>query len=142
MEDNYIIDSVVNGQVYEPVVKVGDTLPTGAEIDYEGAEVPNGWQEVTDTYTNNGMTLNKIGNVVYCNIYTGSTATTNGVISTIPNDYKPTTYVFQTTKFYNGSAYVDGYIEANSTGNLKIQTMFGANPDSASFIRTSLFWII
>ena len=138
----YTIDPVVNGQRKQQVVKVGDTLPVDSIIDYDGDSVPSGWEQVTDTYTNNGMTLNKIGNVVYCNIYTGSTATTNGVISTIPNDYKPTTSIFQATKFYNGSAYVDGYIEATNTGNLKIQTMFGANPDSASFIRTSLFWVL
>jgi hypothetical protein len=30
------------------VVKVGDTLPIGSEIDYDGQTVPAGWQEVDD----------------------------------------------------------------------------------------------
>ena len=38
-----------NGEYKDIVVKVGDTLPIGTEVDYEGAEVPNGWEEVSDT---------------------------------------------------------------------------------------------
>lgn len=30
------------------VVKVGDTLPIGTEVDYDGQTVPAGWQEVDD----------------------------------------------------------------------------------------------
>ena len=37
-----------NGEYKDIVVKVGDTLPIGTEVDYEGAEVPNGWEEVDD----------------------------------------------------------------------------------------------
>ena len=48
MEDNYIIAPVVEGEVYEPVVKVSDTLPTGTEVDYDGSVVPDGWEEVDD----------------------------------------------------------------------------------------------
>ena len=31
------------------VVKVGDTLPIGTEVDYDGQSVPAGWQEVDET---------------------------------------------------------------------------------------------
>lgn len=45
MEDNYIIAPVVEGQVYEPVVKVGDTLPIGAIIGFDTTgTIPNGWE--------------------------------------------------------------------------------------------------
>lgn len=45
MEDNYIIAPVVEGQVYEPVVKVGDTLPIGAIIGFDTTQtIPNGWE--------------------------------------------------------------------------------------------------
>ena len=44
----YTIDPVINGQRQQQIVKVGDTLPIGTEVDYEGAEVPNGWEEVAD----------------------------------------------------------------------------------------------
>ena len=40
-----------NGTYKYIVVKVGDTLPIGAEIDYEGSIVPNGWEEVDDPNT-------------------------------------------------------------------------------------------
>ena len=45
MEDNYIIAPVVEGQVYEPVVKVGDTQPIGAIIGFDTTQtIPNGWE--------------------------------------------------------------------------------------------------
>ena len=38
-----------NGEYKDIVVKVGDTQPIGTIVDYDGAEVPNGWEEVNDT---------------------------------------------------------------------------------------------
>ena len=35
-----------NGDIKEIGVKAFDTLPVGAEIDYNGTEVPDGWEEV------------------------------------------------------------------------------------------------
>lgn len=35
-----------NGEYKDIVVKVGDTQPIGTIVDYDGAEVPNGWEEV------------------------------------------------------------------------------------------------
>ena len=35
------------------VVKVGDTLPIGTEVDYDGAEVPSGWQQVENVLWEN-----------------------------------------------------------------------------------------
>ena len=43
------------------VVKVGDTLPIGTEVDYDGQTAPAGWQEVSET---------KLGNVVVDSIKT------------------------------------------------------------------------
>ena len=37
-----------NGTYKDIVVKVGDTQPIGTIVDYDGAEVPNGWEEVDD----------------------------------------------------------------------------------------------
>lgn len=42
----YTIDPVINGQRQQQIVKVGDTQPIGTIVDYDGAEVPNGWEEV------------------------------------------------------------------------------------------------
>ena len=35
-----------NGDIKEIGVKAFDTLPVGAEIDYDGTEVPDGWEEI------------------------------------------------------------------------------------------------
>lgn len=43
------------------VVKVGDTLPIGTEVDYDGQTAPAGWQEVSET---------KLGDVVVDSIRT------------------------------------------------------------------------
>ena len=40
-----------NGEYKDIVVKIGDTLPIGAEMDYEGNVVPNGWEEITDSFS-------------------------------------------------------------------------------------------
>jgi hypothetical protein len=40
-----------NGEYKDIVVKVGDTQPIGTIVDYDGAEVPNGWEEVTDSFS-------------------------------------------------------------------------------------------
>jgi hypothetical protein len=37
-----------NGTYKDIVVKVGDTSPIGLVADYDGTEVPNGWEEVTE----------------------------------------------------------------------------------------------
>lgn len=37
-----------NGTYKDIVVKVGDTLPIGAEVDYDGSVVPDGWEQVSD----------------------------------------------------------------------------------------------
>jgi len=79
-----------NGTYKDMIVKVGDTLPIGAEMDYEGAEVPNGWEQIDDSwetltlesefknYNNNSAfqpRIKKEGNVV----------TIEGIVSPINN---------------------------------------------------------
>lgn len=56
---NYTMSPVVNGEKKQMIVKVGDTLPIGTEIDYEGSVVPDGWEEVdeiTELLGNTGLT--------------------------------------------------------------------------------------
>ena len=36
----------VNGEIYRNGSLVGDGIPTGTEIDYDGSTIPNGWEEV------------------------------------------------------------------------------------------------
>lgn len=41
------IKYIENNQVKEVKVKVGDNIPVGAEMDYDGTTIPVGWEEVT-----------------------------------------------------------------------------------------------
>lgn len=52
------------------VVKVGDTLPIGTEVDYDGQSVPAGWEEVEET---------NLGDVVVDSIRTKNLLDTNRV---------------------------------------------------------------
>lgn len=45
---DYYLSPVVDGETFEPLVKVGDTLEIGTEVYYDGAEVPEGWEQVDD----------------------------------------------------------------------------------------------
>lgn len=47
----YTIDPVINGQRQQQIVKVGDTLPIGTEMDYDGSVVPDGWEEIAEKET-------------------------------------------------------------------------------------------
>ena len=40
-----------NGEWKDIIVKATDTLPIGTEVDYNGTDVPDGWEEVEDTVT-------------------------------------------------------------------------------------------
>ena len=93
MEDNYIIAPVVEGQVYEPVVKVGDTQPIGTIVDYDGAEVPNGWEEVADSFNETlAENVSKTFSLkAYTNYILVATSYGQGSASTITNVFIVTT---------------------------------------------------
>ena len=40
-----------NGEIKNIVVKASDSLPVGTEVDYDGATVPNGWEQVEEWKT-------------------------------------------------------------------------------------------
>ena len=48
MARQYYKDSTT-GQMKPLGVKVEDTLPVGTEVDYDGQDIPEGWEEVDDT---------------------------------------------------------------------------------------------
>ena len=47
MARQYYKDSTT-GQMKPLGVKVEDTLPVGTEVDYDGQDIPEGWEEVDD----------------------------------------------------------------------------------------------
>ena len=86
------------------VVKVGDTLPIGTEVDYDGQTVPAGWQEVnpiqTFSYTlSNGAVVNfyKCGRVVQCELVGQQVAFTADAdyTTTISNELAPYSDAFR-----------------------------------------------
>ena len=104
----YTLDPVVNGQRKQQVVKVGDTLPIGAEIDYTGTSVPDGWEEVDGwealtltsafkNYNNNSAFAPKIkieGNVVTIKgivspVNDITNTSVENTMFTIPEKYRP-----------------------------------------------------
>lgn len=40
-----------NGEWKDIIIKATDTLPIGTEVDYNGTNIPDGWEEVEDTVT-------------------------------------------------------------------------------------------
>ena len=97
-----------NGTYKDIVVKVGDTLPIGTEVDYEGATAPAGWEEITDYDTGwqnltllNGVTARsgnqykpryrRIGNVVYIlGQVTIPAHSSQMIIAILPEGFRPT----------------------------------------------------
>lgn len=82
-----------NGEYKDIVVKVGDTLPIGTEVDYEGAEVPNGWEEVSDP----------IGDLTTLN-----TANKTNVVSAINSMQLLAEYNLTATKGWKRIGYFNG----------------------------------
>ena len=93
------------------VVKVGDTLPIGTEVDYDGQSVPAGWQEVDET---------NLGDVVVDSIRTKNLLDTAkfvaGSSSVSILDAKNGTLEIQSTNGY--------YSQANQTISLKANTTY------------------
>jgi hypothetical protein len=94
-----------NGEYKDIYVKSYDTLPVGAEVDYDGETVPSGWTEVDEVETGTIAITNttqfsgnidyvKYGNVVVMKIYSVLKQTVSGswnslTIATLPDNLKP-----------------------------------------------------
>ena len=52
-----------NGEWKDIIVKATDTLPIGTEVDYNGTNVPDGWEEVEDTVTKTLKAVYPIGSI-------------------------------------------------------------------------------
>ena len=70
------------GTFKEVYVKALDSLPVGAEIDFEGTDIPTGWEETTDpeSYSTEEVKTNKIyfGKPVYRKVVIRNQNITNG----------------------------------------------------------------
>lgn len=103
---NYTMSPVVNGEKKQMIVKVGDTLPIGTEVDYDGTSVPNGWEQVNNQWTliSNNIYYKKDGNVITImrqarndsGTFIQDEITLTGyaytdLVTTIPSDIRPST---------------------------------------------------
>lgn len=52
-----------NGEWKDIIVKATDTLPIGTEVDYNGTDVPDGWEEVENTVTKTLKAVYPIGSI-------------------------------------------------------------------------------
>jgi hypothetical protein len=83
-----------NGEYKDIVVKVGDTSPIGLEADYDGTEVPNGWEEVTDSFS--GTLAENVSKTFSLKAYTN--------------------YILVATSYGQGSASINTNVFIVSTG--------------------------
>lgn len=109
------------------VVKVGDTLPIGTEVDYDGQTAPAGWQEIDDPNVYS-TTEKRIGTWIdgkplYRKVVQGS-------LTLSPQTWVDTDIVDSTIdllinakSFYAGSNTAVLEINANRTSDGKIQVL-------------------
>ena len=102
----------------------GDTLPIGSEVDYNGEEVPYGWEEVTDpnSYSATEVKTNKTwvdGKPIYRRYWTGRTGTGNSkAVDTIPNYGECTGYFLKLVTATGGNWI--GYLTSSVASGLQI----------------------
>lgn len=117
-----------NGEYKDIYIKTFDTLPVGTEVDYDGSVVPDGWSEISESYTltntpahsagTNVININKIGNLVVMNfnIWINSlTANTWTNIGTFDDEIVPT------------ALYGIGVLVSGDTGNKVGDCLIGLN---------------
>lgn len=121
------------GEFKDITVKVSDTLPIGAEVDYDGTTVPSGWEKVSNDSgililnTSPEVRYRKIGNVCMLIIRTYSSVTINAFallkLGTLPENFRPvfTARVPVNVKSANSES-LDGIILEidNSTGSVTL----------------------
>ena len=86
----------------------------------------------------------KIGKMAFLTINTtANTVGSDGALIPIPNELSPSTNVRVRTRYYNGSSYVNGFIEANSTYNIVyIKDDYGNVGSTMQYIYAQLFWVV
>ena len=106
-----------NGEWKDIGFKVADTLPVGSIVDFNGSEVPSGWEEVTDTkiYTEEEQVVGAWidGKPLYRKVLSSTTISGSDVDITLPSniDFMSTDKV--EIKAGGFSFFSDRYTNAN-----------------------------
>lgn len=104
------------GQLKELSLKAADTLPIGTIVDYDGEEVPEGWEEVAD-YSTEEVKTNKVwidGKPIYRAVIYYENVIPTSDVHAIPNYIKNVDEIIKfeslfyqnTNKQYEGPYYV------------------------------------
>lgn len=146
-----------NGTYKDIYVKAFDTLPVGAEVDYDGSVVPDGWTEVDEEYTLNNqpahstgtniIQIDKIGNLIVMNLViflNNLSANTWTTLGTVSDELKP----LNTTGFsvcvvsdsYTGNFVTYGKIEVQSNGTIRIKTQ--SSSSTTCSVTTNITYMI
>lgn len=141
-----------NGTYKDIYVKAFDTLPVGAEIEYNGQVIPNGWEQVvgyeevsgSDYITfNNSVTVNtlkafKCGSIVFVNFDIAATISAGEtVLGTATNKLAATFYgIGRVARWSSSSLQSIGPATfiAISGGALRIYTTFAGTNASATLM--------
>lgn len=89
-----------NGTYEDIFVKVCDTLPIGAEVDYIGSTVPDGWEEINEVIWENSdrtQSFSETRNIPLGDTYkkvdiicARSISSINNIVTTVYNNYNNT----------------------------------------------------
>lgn len=118
-----------NGTVKELKVKAFDTLPVGAEVDYDGTTVPDGWMEVEDYSTTEEVDTGKLwinDKKIYRKIFETGTMTTS------PNSIDISSLNIDEVISING-CYTTG--TGNNEDKILLSTWFSASYNIATTIK-------
>lgn len=132
-------DSNTGNWVRETAMPIGDTLPIGSEVDYDGATVPYGWEQIDDNpkvlWTNSSptssfaaqdITVNNLGNYDFYEVIfityadSSSQLSTRNFISTgrIPKGYRTRLMWFDEKLRYRNITNVTDSILGFSNGGV------------------------
>lgn len=135
--DTYSCDYINNMKVDAESI---DELPVGTRVEYNGTEVPDGWEEVVEESDDSGWiypTLNngwsspyssaptryrKIGKMVQLESFVDATADAENIIFTLPEGFRPSPQYYRYIAYNaNGTSVID-----IQSGNVYVNGKSGA----------------
>ena len=119
------------GEFKEIYVKTADTLPVGTVVDYDGEEIPTGWEPVEDEPSiENGSNYTKIGDTLICYGSVVIPADSDSLTVNLPYPFKEDWgyHVVMTNQLsysrdtiWSYSAPMKNSFKANTSGNISVE---------------------
>ena len=135
-----------NGEYKDIYIKTFDTLPVGAEVDYDGDSVPDGWEEVGITDFQSKVTFNetigswnsfkKCGNIIAITFQGENKGhSANDLLFTLPSEYRPSKLVG--TIFATDGTY--GKIALDTDGTCKVASIVSSSQSGRIMFNLTYF---